>query len=247
VDRGRTPLVFLPGALDGLEGADAVPQRLGADRPLVRVAYRPDDTLARLHDRILANASEAGATRFDLLGQSYGGWVAQCLARLEPERVRRMVLSHSFALRAGDGWKFRLAGTLLKRMPLPLLRPLLLARARSALAPLRKADPLLVERQLAALSREIGRATFRESLVAQQYCMRESLALAAVTAPPGGAGPPVLIIESDNDTLIGARQREALRARHPTAAVHRFAAAGHVSAMVETEACLEVVGAFLDR
>ena len=59
--------------------------------------------------------------------------------------------------------------------------------------------------------------------------------------------PRVLIIESDNDPLIGARARAELRARYPGAAVHRFAGAGHISAMVETDAYLAAVSAFLDR
>ena len=242
-----TPLVFLPGALEGLEGADRVAERLGADRPLICIAYQPDDTLQRLLGRILSKANEASATHFDLLGQSYGGWIAQCLARIEPERVRRMVLSHSFVLRPGDSWQFQVGSALLKHMPLRLMRPLLLKRVRQALAPLRNADPLLVERQLTALLRDIERPNFRNKLIAQQRCLRQSLKLAAVTDEPGAAGPPVLIIESANDPLIGARQRRALRARHSAAAVHCFVAAGHISAMVETEAHLGIVKSFLDQ
>jgi pimeloyl-ACP methyl ester carboxylesterase len=240
------PLIFLPGALDGLEGADRVVQRLGADRLLIRIAYRPDDTIDRLASRIMTAADEAGAARFDLLGQSFGGWIAQCLARLHPDRTRRLVLSHSFTLAPSDGWRFRLGAGLLQRMPLGLLRPLLLKRVRQALAPLRETDAELVERQIAVLSRDLQRPGFRDRLVAQQRCMRESLALPAVTAAPREDGPTVMIIESDNDPLIGARARQALRDRYPQAEVHCFAGAGHISAMVETEAYLSAVQAFLD-
>lgn len=236
----RVPLLFLPGALDGLEGSDSAAERLGLSRRLIRIAWRPADRFEGLIERILSAADEAGAGRFDLLGQSYGGWIAQCLALLHPGRSRRMVLSHSFALRPGDRWRFGLASALLERMPLPLIRPLLLKRVRHALAPLRKVDPALVERHLAALRRDLARPGFRETLVAQQRCMAESAAL------QGGVAAPVLIIESDNDPLIGAAARATLRARHPDAAVHRFADAGHISALVETDAYLATVEAFLD-
>jgi len=241
------PLVFLPGALDGLEGSGAVAERLGAERRLIPIAYRPDDRFEGLMARILRAADEAGATRFDLLGQSYGGWIAQCLARLRPGRVRRMVLSHSFTLRPGDRWRLRLGSRMLERLPPALMRPLLLKRVRGALAPLRKADPALLERQLATLGRDIARPAFRAKLAAQQRCMAESLGLPGIAEAPGARGPPVLIIESDNDPLIGAGARKALRTRYPDAALHRFADAGHISAMVETDAYLAAVMAFLDR
>lgn len=234
------PLVFLPGALDGLEGSDAVAERLGAERALIRIAWRPDDRFDGLIARILSAADAAGAARFDLLGQSYGGWIAQCLARLHPQRVRRIVLSHSFALRPGDRWRFRLASGLLERMPLALIRPLLLKRIRRALAPLRRIDPALVDRHLATLRHEMARPDFRGTLVAQQRCMAGSLML------QGRVTAPVLIVESDTDPLVGARARAALRARYPDAAVQRFADAGHISAMVETDSYLAAVKAFLD-
>ena len=101
--RARTPLVFLPGALDGLEGSDAVAERLGAERPLIRIAYRPDDTFDRLMARILRAADEP----FDLLGQSYGGWIAQCMARLQPERTRRIGCRTASPC-GGGSWRFKL-------------------------------------------------------------------------------------------------------------------------------------------
>ncbi len=244
--RAETPLVFLPGALDTIEGLDRVTECLAADRPVIRIAYDADDTLPRLLDRILEQASEVGAGRFDLLGQSYGGWIAQCIAQLHPARVRRMVLSHSFVLHPGDGWRLALGSTFLRRMPVRLLRPLLLKRVGSVLAPLREMDASLAERQLTALADAIGRADFRAKLVAQQRCMRQSLSLPAVTAAPDPAGPSVLIIESENDPLIRARQRLALNARYSRAETFRFSKAGHISALVETDAYLRAVKAFLD-
>lgn len=236
------PLVLLPGALGSLEGSDAVGDRLGADRRVVLIDYRAADRFAPLLARILAAAD---APRFDLLGQSYGGWIAQCLAARHPEKVRRLVLSHSFALRPGDAWRFRLGSRLLAGFPKPLLRSLLLARAGKALAPVHALDPQLFERQLARLRAQLDSGLLLDILQAQQICMRESLeGQTAALDLPGGL--PILIIESDNDPLLRASARRALRRRFPDALVHSFTSAGHVSALVEAERYARLVNAFLD-
>lgn len=236
------PLVLLPGALGSLEGSSAAADRLRARRPVVTIDYAPDDRFAPLLARIVAAAD---APRFDLLGQSYGGWIAQCLAARHPERVRRLILSHSFVLRPGDAWCFRLAPRLLAGFPKRLLRSLLLARVGKALAPVQARDPHLFERQLAELRSQLDSGRILAILQAQQVCMGESLEgqAAALDLP---AGLPVLIIESDDDPLLRASARKALRDRFPDAIVHSFAAAGHVSALVEAERYAALVNAFLD-
>ena len=237
-----TPLVFLPGALGELEGSGEVARRLGTSRAPIAIAYRPDDRLEALLGRI---AAATDAPRFDLLGQSYGGWIAQCAARRFPERVRRIVLSHSFILRQRDAWRFRLAETLLGRMPTGLMRPLLLKRVRKVLEPLRRRDPDRVERQLAALAGTLAGPDMRAKLVAQQRCMLDSLQPAFAALPDVRPELPVLIIESDNDPLLGAAARKALRDHFPDAEVQSFPGAGHISAMAETEAYAARVERFL--
>lgn len=236
------PLVLLPGALGSLEGSDAVGGRLGENRRVVSIDYIAADRFEPLLARILVAAA---APRFDLLGQSYGGWIAQCLAARHPESVRRLVLTHSFALEPRHAWRFRLGHRLLAGFPKGLLKPLLLARVRKALAPVRARNPALFGRQLAALRRELESGRLFDILLAQQICMAESLdGPAAALAPP--VGLPVLIIESDDDPLLSASERRALRDKFSNSAVHCFAGAGHVSALVETERFAALVNGFLD-
>lgn len=238
------PLLLLPGALGRLEGSGIVSERLGEDRPVVTIDYRSDDRFEPLLRRILAAADQAGAERFDLLGQSYGGWIAQCVAARHPERVRRLVLSHTFTLERRHARRFRFGPWLLERFPRRLLRPLLTGRVRKALAPVRQLDPALAERQLAAVAAQFDAGTLLPALAAQQHCMRESLEGEEV--PRTGACLPVLIIESANDPLIAPSARSALRKRFPQATVHRFTDAGHVSAVVQAERYAALVKDFLD-
>ena len=235
---------MLPGALGRLEGTGAAAERLGEQRPIATIDYRPDDDLEALLARIVAAAGQAGEAPIDLLGQSYGGWIAQCFARRHPERVRRLVLSHSFTLGPKDGWKFRLATKLLPRLPAFLVQRLLGKRIRLALGPVAAAQPDLHRRQLAALDDLVRSDSFLAGLTAQQICMAQSLEPAFAALPAVAA--PVMIVESADDPMIREAARADLRALYPGAKVMRFETAGHVSAMVETERYVAAVEEFLD-
>jgi len=241
---GAPPLILLPGALGAFEGSDAAAQLLRRHRPVIEIAYHEEEGLEALLARIEAAADEAGAGPVDLLGQSYGGWIAQCFARLRPERVRRLVLSHSFCLAPGGAWRFRLARALLRSLPETLITKLLRKRIKLALRPIAQTRPDLHRRQLAAIEPLLASRSFRAGLSAQQQCMWQSLQPAATKLPPVEA--PVMIVESKNDPLIGKRARAALRACHPRALLLRFPNAGHVSAIIETETYVVAVEAFLD-
>jgi pimeloyl-ACP methyl ester carboxylesterase len=55
----------------------------------------------------------------------------------------------------------------------------------------------------------------------------------------------VLIIESDNDPMIGPEDRSRLRAAYPRALVCTFPGAGHMIPLLKLEEMVEVVKAFL--
>ena len=105
VASGNPLLVVLPGAL--LDGPSAALDRLGARRPVLLVRYGRLRGMDELVDAIVRAIQEQGFQSADVIGSSFGGWVAQCLAHRSPERVRRLVLSHTFVLRPSDAWKFR--------------------------------------------------------------------------------------------------------------------------------------------
>lgn len=237
-------LIVLPGALGALEGA-GWDDRLGRQRRVVTVPYTADDRLEELIGRVLALADAEGAARFDLLGQSYGGWIGQCVARAAPERVRRLILSHSFALEPRHAWRFRLGRRLLRLLPRALATSLLKKRAARALAPVAARDPARHARLLASLAVQAQAPDFWDGLLAQQRCLRQSLEPPFASRPPVRADVPVLIVEGTDDPLLGERDRAALRARFPKARLVRFSGAGHVSPLAEPEAFRAAVEAFL--
>lgn len=237
-----TPLLVLPGALGGLEGSAIGSGRLKENRPVATLDYRPEDDFESLMARIDDAAVRLGGERFDLLGQSYGGWIAQCAASRWPARVRSMVLSHTFALEPADARYFAWGERIFRALPAAVLAPLLVRRIRRALEPVRLAFPELYARQLAALVDAVRSPRYLATLAAQQRCVRESL---AAPRDSRAVDRPVLIVESANDPLIGAAARARLRRRFPAAQVHCFPLAGHVSAVVEPDAYAVLIEGFL--
>lgn len=244
-DQEPGALVLLPGSL--LEAPRALLDRLGgAGRRVLALRYSEATRMTDLVDAIAAQLAEAGVRRADVLGSSYGGWVAQCLARRHPGLVRHLVLVHTFALQASDARRFRLGIAFWRLIPGPLLRRLLTLRVRRMLQPVRVASPAEHDRVIASLSDAIRAPSTTAALLRQNECMLESCAAFPV-APDDLArhGGRVLIIESDDDPAIRAAGRAHLRAMYPRAEVRTFHGTGHVTMVAAPEAFAGAVNAFL--
>ncbi len=238
-------LVLLPGAL--LEPSRELIDRLsGLQRHVIVVTYTDATSMTDLVDAIAARLADAGVNRADVLGSSYGGWVAQCLVRRHPQLVRHLILVHTFALRPSDAWRFRLGLALWRVIPGPLFRHLLTLRTRRMLRPVRVASPAEYDRVIARLSDAIRLPATTNALLRQNECMLESCSSFAV-APEDLARHDgnVLIIESDDDPAIRAAEREHLRNMYPGAKVRTFHGTGHVTAVAAPEAFAGAVNAFL--
>ena len=243
-DDDAPPLVILPGAL--LDASPALVARFGAARRVHSVRYSTATTMTALVDEIAAQLAAAGITHADVLGSSYGGWVAQCLVRRHPGLVRHLILVHTFALRATDARRFRLGLALWRVMPVAIMRKLGVIRVRRLLRPVQQAAPEEHARLEADLLAEIDSPAAFERLHRQNECMLESCT--AFTVGPGDLAAydgRVLIVESDDDPAIRPRDRAHLRAMYPQAQVRTFHGTGHVTARAAPEAFAETVESFL--
>lgn len=242
-DLGANALVLLPGAL--VEPSPDLLQRLGAARRVLALSYPDASRMTDLTDAIAAQLGAAGIQRADVLGSSYGGRVAQCLARRHPRLVRHLVLVHTFALRAADAWRFRLGLKLYRAIPGALLQRLLSLRVRRLPGVLREAAPAEYRRLEATLGSALRSPATIAALRSQNECMLESCTSFAATAADLSQRHRVLIVESDDDPAIRAADRARLRASLPGAVVKTFHGTGHVTALAAPEAFVAAVDAFL--
>src|SRR5215213_3530621 len=237
-------LVLLPGAL--LEPPETLLRGLGASRRVIALAYPDAARMTDLTDAIAGKLAAEGIDRADVLGSSYGGWVAQCLARRHPALVRCLILVHTFALRPDAAWRFRVASNIWKVLPGPLVRRLMMARVGRMLRPLRDSSPGEHQRALTFV-RELAQAPeTAAALLRQNACMLDSIT-SFPTAPADLArlAGRILIIESDDDPAIRAPERAHLRSLYPGAEVRTFRGTGHITALVQPHELAGAVNDFL--
>jgi pimeloyl-ACP methyl ester carboxylesterase len=241
---GSDALVLLPGAL--LEPSEALLDRLGASRRVIAPTYPDAERMTDLADAIAGQMAAAGIERAAVLGSSYGGWVAQCLARRHPALVRRLILVHTFALRPDAAWRFRLASKIWSALPGPLLRGLMMARVRRMLRPLRDASPGEYQSALTLVRERVRSPETAAALLRQNACILDSIASFPIApADLARLDGKILIIESDDDPAIRAPERAHLRAMYPGAQVRTFHRTGHITALVKPQELASAVDDFL--
>ena len=142
----------------------------------------PDATrMTDLVDAIAEQLAAAGVVHADVLGSSYGGWVAQCLMQRHPELVRHLVLVHTFALQPSAAWRFRLGIKLWRVLPRSLFLRLLRLRVRRTLAPVAAASPAEYARVMALVEPTIREPATIAAVVRQNACMLDSCSSFAAT------------------------------------------------------------------
>lgn len=87
------PRVMLSGATTIAEVSFQSIAHFAKKGRVIAPDYPPVGTLQELFSGLLELLDRLGIAQFDLMGGSYGGWLAQSLVRFYPERVRRLVLA----------------------------------------------------------------------------------------------------------------------------------------------------------
>jgi poly(3-hydroxyalkanoate) depolymerase len=214
--------------------------RLAGDRELIAfdapgagLSQRPRRPL-RMHDlaRVVRELLDAlRLDRVDVLGYSWGGALAQELARRAPDRVRRLVLCAT-----GPG----LGGS----PPRPLAALMLATPARyyhPHIAGGRTArEPRVLAEQAAA---RLHRPPDALGYVYQLYAVAGWSSLPWLHQVPH----PALIVAGDKDPSVPLRNARMLAARLPVARLHIVKGGGHLFLIDEPENVVGPIFAFLDH
>jgi maspardin len=216
---GDSTVVFL----HGMSGAhDIWWQQLEALAPthrVVAVTYPAVGSLAELAAGVCAVLDAHGMARVTIVGSSLGGYLAQYLVQRHRDRLDQAVFANTFPpndhLRAAHHHRAVVGRFLPERVVATAFR----ASNERRILPASQ-DPALVGAFLEEQAQQPG---LKRRLLARYRTVIEPF----VVADPAPEGLPLLVLQSDNDPLIDADLRAALRSTYPTAQVHTFVGGGH--------------------
>ncbi|HEX2729935.1 MAG TPA: alpha/beta fold hydrolase [Rubrobacteraceae bacterium] len=241
---GEEALLILPGgAMVGEAGFTRIPNYEQGYR-VIAPSYASVSTAAELLDGLTGVLDAEGVRAAHVIGQSYGGLVAQCFVRRYPERVRSLILTNTLVPPRSMPRLSEIFLALLPLAPVGRLRALRergLSRAFYGVPGVPPEDQAFWRDYQHGL---ISRMTKAELL--DVYRLGIDLIESYRFAPDELASWPgrVFILESDEDFLT-PEKRDELRRRYPQAGVYTIHGAGHTPWMSHREEYLSAINEFL--
>jgi len=229
--RGRVLAPDLPGCGD----SDRPPPILCAD-------YSPRWQAAALEELL----DVIGVAQVDLVGHSWGGAIAACLAEAAPARVRRLVLVDPTVFRMPVPIEGRLA-------QLPTLGPYLFKNLyrrnelRRYLGRAFSSDDLLDEADVDLYWDRLARAGGREAAHAMLMQLMHSETMAAMLPRLRAIAAPTLVVWGDRDAIVPREHAERVAAAIPGARLRWLEGCGHTPAEEQPEALAAAIAEHLDR
>ena len=222
-------------------------EALERDFRVLAPAYPAGAGIAGLADGLAAILDAEGVKQADVLGSSFGGFVAQTFARRHPERVRRLVLANTGSPAAAPLPLLPFLISFLAVLPEGAVRYLTGWNWRRWFATGTQEDAAFWNMLLSDILSQLG----KEDLLSALREMQEFSRLPGAETPGAGTPPappaPVLLIESEHDQAFPPQARAALRALYPAAEIRLFADAGHGVMATHTAEYIDAVREFLRR
>jgi pimeloyl-ACP methyl ester carboxylesterase len=198
-------------------------------------------TTAGLVEGVGALLEAEGVGRVHVLGGSYGGMMAQRLVRRYPERVDRLILSHTGVPEQQRAGRNRRLIFMLRLLPMSWLRNMVGQAARKSLEEAAETIPFWE-----AYTDEILARTTKADLLARYQVAADFDATSAFKPQDLQDWPgKILILEGDNDPVAEEDDRQALKALYPQARVHTFHGSGHIASIAKIDEYTTVIKGFL--
>jgi pimeloyl-ACP methyl ester carboxylesterase len=232
-----TAILMLPGIQGGGDVFFDTALRLGAALPLLTIDAPDLDDVSTMTAATAAFLDTLGFQRVHILGASLGGYLAQAFALAHPKRVDQLLIANGFY----DPRPF------LSKLPPAATFAAMDADSlvRKNLAPLLEApanDPGVASLQaiMAALVGPVQSLT--------NYKSRLLLLMGAEPLDrPQIPDSRVMVIDDDQDPMVPAEMRNALRSRYANAERHAVTGGGHMPAIQRPAEFAELVGRRLAR
>jgi len=243
---GTETLLLLTGGLRIAEAALGYIQLFEDAYRVVAPTYPPLRTMDEVVDGVAAILDVEQVAETFVLGQSYGGAVAQVLVQRYPSRVKKVVLSGTAPLMVAR-WKKVLNSVLLavatllpERVVMSIFR-----RAISSVVTVQDSERVFWEAYLKELFRR--RLTKADILSHFQTSRDAQTKYAYTRGEKSSWSGDVLVIWGENDHLRTERCRRGMLEIYPQAQIHVIAGGGHTVAMSEPVKYAAAVKGFLGK
>jgi pimeloyl-ACP methyl ester carboxylesterase len=246
---GEDVLLLLTGGTGIGEAMGLVFAPLESEYRLVAPAYSSVPTIMQVVDGIMAILETEGVHKMSILGQSFGGMLAQVIVRRYPGMVDKMVLSHTLttsppvneAIVLERLERYKKFLKLVPFLPFGVIRFVSRKRIFELMSVMASGERVFWE----AYFREMLSHTTKEYLIASYRCgidfyQNYRFSMDDLADWPGR----VLILESDTD-ITESSERQAIRELYPQAQVYTFRGTGHLTLIVSREEAFSVVKDFL--
>lgn len=240
--QGTRTLLLLPGSL--VPDLFFVPiEELERDCRVIVPAYAAVATMAELVAGVAAILDAEGVERVDVIGSSFGGYLAQCFVRAHPARVERLILAETgvrhFVSWAPSIW---LLARLMKVLPSRTVRFLMRRLWFTLFTPPASQRTFWRELMREILTTQLGKANFvSETELLADFSAHCHFSSADLAAWPG----KILILESERDEAYSPANRARMRAVYPQAQVHTIRNATHSAIATHTEEYIGTMREFL--
>jgi len=238
---GSRAVLILPGAAGRPDLAFRQITDLETEFRILAAFYPPLHSMTALVDDLAALLDHEGITQAHVLGGSYGGIVAQCFVRRHPQRVARMILSHTGAPNPKRVPWVRAALRVLPWFPFGLLRSAMKAKLRRLLSGL----PNELQFWNEYFDETLPLFSRADLLAGYSRVLEWDRDWKFLPGDLNGWHGKTLILESDNDPMAPPAERARLHALYPAARTHRFHDTGHISGLAKPEEYVSVVRSFL--
>ncbi|HIH96420.1 MAG TPA: alpha/beta hydrolase [Thermoplasmata archaeon] len=247
--RGEEALLLLTGGTGIGEGFFPHITAFENEYRIICPSYPTVSTIEGLVDGVMKILEVEGIHHVNIVGQSFGGILAQVFAHKYPDKVNKLILSHTTttsppvdqAIKAENLKKIEKKEKILSFLPFWIF--CLIAKWKiSKLIPTNMEEKEFWD----AYFHEMFSNMKKEALASLSRCMIDfgqnyTFSKDDLANWPG----KILILESDDDLFFNPSERKALRELYPQAQVHTFHGTGHLTLIVNREEFVSVVRNFL--
>lgn len=236
---GDRNLLLLPGAQGTGASVWANAEHFSDRFRWVAPGYPPLGTMAELADGVAGLLDHLGMPSASVIGGSYGGFVAQVLVRRHPERVERLLLSHTGPPRPQRGQQIASALRWLRFLPLFALRAQF-RRVMTGLVPNRP-ELALTRAYLEELARQVTRQTILSGYRRVVDFDETRFAAGDLDGWPGR----ILLLMADDDPATPEPIRRVMQTLYPRAETALFSGTGHATGALLRNEYLAAMDSFL--